>query len=374
MAGTLPSGPVVTPVVAQALAADGLHVSRDVPLAGLTTLRVGGPAAALVTCPDTASLVTAVRTLDAAGEPLLVLGGGSNLLVGDDPVAATVVHVRSDGLRLADDGLVEADAGVGWDHLVRACVEAGLGGLECLAGIPGSTGATPVQNVGAYGVEVADVLDGVELLERATGERRWVPAAELGLGYRTSVLKHTDRAVVLTVRFRLRTDGASAPLRYGELSRVLGAAPEQRLPAADVRDAVLALRRGKGMVLDAPDHDTWSAGSFFTNPVVTDAVADDVRARAVARLGPDVVLPSWPAPDGVKLSAGWLIERAGFARGHAGPDSSAGLSTKHTLALTNRGGADAAAVLALAREVRDGVHAVFGVVLEPEPVLVGCRV
>ncbi|WP_280506128.1 UDP-N-acetylmuramate dehydrogenase, partial [Nocardia farcinica] len=269
-------------------------------------------------------------------------------------------------------GRVVAGAGAGGDGGVAPAVAAGLGGLECLSGIPGSAGATPVQNVGAYGVEVADLLCRVRLLDRATGEIRWAEPAELGFGYRTSVLKHSDAAVVLAVEFELRPDGLSAPLRYRELAGALDAAEGERRPAGQVREQVLRLRGGKGMVLDPADHDTWSAGSFFTNPVVPAARVEQVRAAITARLG-EVPIPTYAAADGVKFSAGWLIERAGFGKGFPGADAPARLSTKHTLALTNRGRAGAADIVALARTVRDGVAEAFGVVLEPEPVTVGIR-
>jgi UDP-N-acetylmuramate dehydrogenase len=227
-----------------------------------------------------------------------------------------------------------------------------------------------VQNVGAYGVEVDRLLRRVQLLDRTTGEVRWADPAELGFGYRTSVLKHSDRAVVLAVEFALDPSGASAPLRYGELARVLGATDAQTRPAAQVREAVLKLRAGKGMVLDSADHDTWSAGSFFTNPVVPQAEVEQVLGKIRTYVG-EVAVPTYPAPDGVKLSAGWLIERAGFAKGFPGPDAAARLSTKHTLALTNRGAATATDLVELARIVRDGVAERFGIRLVPEPVTVG---
>jgi len=260
--------------------------------------------------------------------------------------------------------------------LVERTVDAGLGGLECLSGIPGSVGATPVQNVGAYGVEVSQVLRRARVYDRATGEDRWWEPAELGLAYRTSVLKNTDRGVVLEVEFRLNPGGESEPVRYGELARRLGVEPGERVAAADARRTVLGLRAGKGMVLDPADHDTWSAGSFFTNPVVDDELLAGVRDRVTERLGAEAAeaMPAFPGDDGTKLSAGWLIERAGFAKGHPGPDAAARLSTKHSLALTNRGDATAEDLVALAREVRDGVEAAFGVRLHPEPVWVGCRI
>jgi UDP-N-acetylmuramate dehydrogenase len=337
-------------------------------LAPHTTLRVGGSAQRLVVARYAEEIADVVGAADAAGEPLLLLGGGSNVVIADEGVPGTALLVRSAGhtVEALPDGavLVTVEAGEDWDALVAATVDKGLGGLECLSGIPGSTGATPVQNVGAYGVEVADVLVDVDLYDRRTGEiRAHVPAADLGLGYRASVLKHRDDAVVLRVRFRLRPDGTSAPIRYPELARVLGVAPGATVAAAAARAAVLGLRRGKGMVLDAADHDTWSAGSFFTNPVLPAAdVPDD----------PD--LPRWPAGDGrVKLPAAWLIEHSGFRRGHAGPGGRVALSSKHVLALSNRGEGTARDLLALAGEVRDGVQARFGVELVPEPVLVGCR-
>lgn len=350
------------------LADTGALVRDEVRLAELTTLRVGGPAL-VAECVSTQSVVATVRALDAAGIPLLLLAGGSNLLIGDDGFDGVVVRIATEGVEIGADGVV-AEAGANWDAVVAATVAAGLGGLECLSGIPGSAGATPVQNVGAYGVEVADLLRRVRLLDRVSGEIRWVEPAELGFGYRTSVLKHRDDAVVLDVDFALNAGGSSAPLRYGELTRVLDATEGETRPAAAVRDAVLRLRAGKGMVLDAADHDTWSAGSFFTNPVVPHGRVPEVRAAITAHVG-DVTIPTYPAVDGVKFSAGWLIERAGFAKGFPGPDAAARLSTKHTLALTNRGDASAADLVALARKVRDGVAERFGIRLEPEPVTVG---
>ncbi len=354
--------------VRKLLAATGARVRDSVPLAGLTTLRVGGPAT-VAECGDTDALVATVRALDAAGIPLLLLAGGSNLLVADAGFGGVVVRVATGGVELGEDRVV-AEAGANWDAVVAATVAAGSGGLECLSGIPGSAGATPVQNVGAYGVEVARVLRRVRLLDRASGEIHWAAPEELDFGYRTSMLKHSDRALVLAVEFALRTDGTSAPLNYRELAHALDAAEGQSRPAAPVREAVLRLRAGKGMVLDMADHDTWSAGSFFTNPVVPAARVDEVRAAVSAYMG-DVTIPTYPAAGGVKFSAGWLIERAGFGKGFPGPDAPARLSTKHTLALTNRGAATASDLLDLARTVRDGVEERFGIRLEPEPVTVG---
>lgn len=339
-------------------------------LAPLTTLRLGGPARHLVEARTDDDVIRTVEHCDRTGEPLLLLAGGSNLVIADEGFDGTVLRIATRGIRIGTDGLLDVAAGEDWDAVVERTVAAGFGGLECLSGIPGSVGATPVQNVGAYGVELSDLLVEVELYDRRTEQVRVVTPTELGLGYRTSVLKTDGSAVVLSVRLQLRTDGRSAPIRYGELATSLGAEPGERVPAAQAREAVLALRRGKGMVLDAADHDTWSAGSFFTNPVVPDAAPVLERIRAVCG---DVRIPSYDADGGAtKLSAAWLIERAGFRRGHPGPGGRATLSTKHTLALTNRGSASTADLLALAREVRDGVSGTFGVVLHPEPILVNC--
>jgi len=369
MEGTLPSATVLDTTLLRQIEAAGARVEPDVAMASLTTLRIGGPASTVLHCTSTAAVIAAVRALDDAGEPLLLLGGGSNLLVADEGFAGTVVRVGTSGTRIAQDrARVLVEAGADWDDVVAATVAAGCGGLECLSGIPGSAGATPVQNVGAYGVEIGSLLLRVQLLDRASGDVAWVKPEELALGYRTSALKHTESAVVLALELRLRPDGSSGELTYRELTSAFGVRAGQRLPAADVRRAVLGLRAGKGMVSDAADHDTWSAGSFFTNPVL-DAVQ---LPPVLARTGP--AAPQFPGRGGTKLSAGWLIEHAGFTRGYPGPDAPARLSTKHALALTNRGHASASDLLALARQVRQGVHDAFGVVLEPEPVLVKCAI
>lgn len=343
----------------------GARVAEAVPLAPLTTLRVGPVARRLFTCTDTEQVIAVLGALDAAGERPLLLAGGSNVVIADDLTDLTVVHLANDGVTV-DGELLRAQAGAVWDDVVARAVAANLGGLECLSGIPGSAGATPVQNVGAYGVEVADRLTRVLLLDRGSGTVRWTPAADLGLGYRTSVLKHSDSAVVLEVEFALDPTGRSAPLRYGELTAALDAGDGDRGDPAAVRAAVLGLRAGKGMVTDAADHDTWSVGSFFTNPVVPHETYAELAGRSSGRV------PHWDAPGGVKLAAGWLVERAGFGKGYPGTGAPARLSTKHALALTNRGGATTADILALARTVRDGVQAAFGIALHPEPVLVGC--
>ncbi len=346
-------------------------VRHDVPFAELTTLRVGGPARRVVECRRSVDVPAVLAALDDAGEDAMVLAGGSNVLVGEAGFDGTVVLLRGGEVSIAPDGVVRADAGYVWDALVEATVAAGLGGLECLSGIPGGVGATPVQNVGAYGVEVSSVLRGVTVYDRSRREVVDVDPADLGLGYRTSRLKHQSREVVLAVEFGLVPGGRSASIAYRELATCLGVEPGERVAAEAARECVLGLRRGKGMVLDAADPDTYSAGSFFTNPIVGDAELPGVLERVAARTG-GAVPPRYPAEGGTKLSAAWLIERAGFAKGYPGADAPARLSTKHTLALTNRGFATASDVLELAARVRAGVYEAFGVSLHPEPVLVGC--
>jgi UDP-N-acetylmuramate dehydrogenase len=325
-------------------------------LADLTTLRLGGPAQRFVEAHSEADLAEAVRS---AYEPLLVLAGGSNVVIADAGFPGTVVHVRTQGVEY-DGPRLTVQAGENWDDLVEACVDSGLQGFECLSGIPGSTGATPIQNVGAYGQEVAETIESVRVLDRASGQIETVAAAECGFAYRTSRFKHRDRHVVLAVTFVLREDGMSGPLRYAELARTLDRPVGSSAPLHEVREAVLRLRRGKGMVIDPADPDSVSAGSFFTNPVLDPG--------EFAAIGGDP--PGWPEPDGrVKTSAAWLIERAGFPRGYG--DSRVGISSKHTLALVNRGGATTAELMALAHEIADGVQRTFNVNIRPEPVLVG---
>jgi UDP-N-acetylmuramate dehydrogenase len=348
-----------------------MQETRNAPLAPLTTLRVGGPARRLVTAVTDEEVVAAVEAADADGVPLLVIGGGSNLLISDDGFPGTALRVATTGFRL-DGTRLELAAGENWSAAVARTVEAGLAGVECLAGIPGSAGATPIQNVGAYGQEVSQVVTEVVAYDREARATVTLPGADCGFGYRHSRFKaDPGRYVVLRVRLELQdAGGLSAPLRYAETARLLGVAAGDRVPLARARDAVLKLRTGKGMVLDPEDHDTWSAGSFFTNPVLDADAWTVFLARVADRLGPDAAPPAYPAGDGLtKTSAAWLIDRAGFAKGYGtGP---ARISGKHTLALTNRGGATAADILALAREVRDGVRAAFGVTLVNEPVTVG---
>ena len=341
----------------------------DVPLAPLTTFRLGGPAARLVEAAAAGDIVDAVRAADAAADPVLLVGGGSNLVVADAGWPGLVVLLRSRGVHLRRDGdrvTVTVQAGESWDDLVARAVAEGLAGIECLAGIPGLAGATPVQNVGAYGQEVAETIVAVTAWDRERGQVRELSTMDCGFAYRTSIFKNVKRYVVLSATFSLEPSELSGPVRYAELARALGVTIGERAKLAEVREAVLALRRGKGMVLDAADHDTWSAGSFFTNPVLSTV---DIAAFE-ARLAPGTAYPHWPAAGGAtKLSAAWLIEHAGFGRGYR--RGRVALSGKHTLALSNRGGASTGELLGLAREVRDGVHARYGVALHPEPQLVG---
>jgi UDP-N-acetylmuramate dehydrogenase len=375
--------------------ADTTAVSSTL-LADLTTLRLGGPVGRLVETDSADALVDAVRTADAAGEPLLVLGGGSNLVVSDDGFPGVVVRdtrrgVRVDSADSCGGASITVPAGEVWDDVVARAVDEGWIGVEALSGIPGSTGAAPVQNIGAYGQEISGVVSTVGVWDRERARVRTLPLVDLRFGYRTSVLKEslrqtspsgatwgpTPRYVVLDVAMQLRRGDRSAPVVYPELARRLGIAVGEHATTRAVRDAVLELRRGKGMVCDDADPDTWSAGSFFTNPVLTQDQAQALPVGA-PRFPVRTAVPERTTgaslgrvdPDLVKTSAAWLIEHAGFGRGHGLPGQVA-LSTKHTLALTNRGAGTAAELVALARTIRDGVRDAFGITLEPEPVLVG---
>jgi UDP-N-acetylmuramate dehydrogenase len=347
-------------------------------LSDLTTAAVGGPAGNYVEARTEAETIDAVRSADAAGEPVLIIGGGSNLLISDDGFPGTVVKIASEGFTVnAADSCggvsVVVQAGHNWDALVEHAVLHAWSGVEALAGIPGATGATPVQNVGAYGSDVSQTIAAVRTWDRERNAVKTFTNSELQFGYRDSILKQTTvngspRYVVLTVEFQLPLGRMSAPVRYAELARVLGVEQGERAYSNDVRREVLRLRASKGMVLDPADRDTYSTGSFFTNPIVPAAVADGLPENA----------PRYPAgSDGlVKLSAAWLIDQAGFGKGFgldAGSVSGgrASLSTKHTLAITNRGSASAADMVAIAREVRDGVVGRFGIELHPEPLLIG---
>jgi UDP-N-acetylmuramate dehydrogenase len=333
-----------------------VQVRSDVRLADLTTLAVGGPIERLIEVSDPADLVAAVREADEAGRPLLILGGGSNVVAPDEGWPGDVVAVRTAGIGRRG-GQLTVEAGHDWDDVVAFAVENDLAGIEALSGIPGSTGATPVQNVGAYGQEVAQTITAVRVFDRAEKAERTLTPEECGFAYRDSRLKRDpSRFVVLDVTFLLDESPRSRPVGYAELARTLDVETGGTAPLADVREAVIGLRRGKGMVLDPADPDSRSAGSFFTNPVVA-------ATRAVEGC------PSWPAGDGrVKLSAAWLVQNAGFGRGTR--EGRVGTSAKHSLALTTEPGATAAELLAFADRIVERVQETFGVTLEREPTAV----
>jgi UDP-N-acetylmuramate dehydrogenase len=296
-------------------------------------------------------------------------------VIADEGFDGTVALVRSTGIRVERDGddavLLTVQAGHVWDDVVDFAVAEGLVGIECHSGIPGSAGATPIQNVGAYGQEISETIQRVRAYDRVLGEVLEMSPAECRFTFRSSVFKRNDRFVVLELTVRLRRSTLSAPVRYPELARHLGVDENARVLIGDVRKAVLDLRAKKGMVLDPLDPDTYSVGSFFLNPTLDRAgfAALATRARAVVGLEP----PGFPHVDGmIKSSAAWLIERSGFAKGYTGGRTGVGISTKHSLALTNRGTGTTGELLDLAREIRAGVHNVFGLELGPEPVLVGC--
>jgi UDP-N-acetylmuramate dehydrogenase len=355
-----------------------LSVAANVPLATRTTFELGGAARWLVEATDATEVSRALAWADEKGARVLVLGGGSNVVVRDEGFDGLVIAMRSQGVRYETrSGRVEVEvaAGESWDRIVEATVARGLAGIECLAGIPGSTGATPIQNVGAYGQEVSETLRAVRVIDRETHAIRSLDRDACELTYRDSYLKrHPDRFVVLDVTFSLEPGGRPA-VRYGELERALeGGTPADRGGAptvASVRKAVLRLRAAKSMVLDPTDPNRRSAGSFFTNPIVSDDVAERVIARAVADhlvSAADEVPRFDASPGRTKLAAGWLIERAGFTKGLR--RGAVGLSSKHALALVHHGGGTTRELLALAREIQDGVAARFGVDLVLEPVIV----
>jgi UDP-N-acetylmuramate dehydrogenase len=345
---------------------------RRASLASFTTLHAGGPASRLIEAEDLPGLRSALAVIRDQAMPLFVLGGGSNVVVCDEGWHGAVLRCLDRTTTWEPDGdhvRVRAGAGLGWDALVERAVERDLAGLECLSGIPGLVGAAPIQNIGAYGQEVAERLVAVEVMDRATGQGTRLDAAECGFGYRWSRFKGAwrDRYVVTAVELLLQRGGPPT-LRYAELAR---RAEEAGVAATlgSVRELVLAIRRGKSMVLDPTDPDSRSAGSFFTNPQVDGETLATVR-DAVDRLGLDPAgLPAWPTNDGrTKLAAAWLIERAGFHRGQEA--GGAALSRSHVLALVNRGGG-ASAIVALAGAIRRRVRDVFGIALQPEPVFVG---
>ena len=353
----------------------------------LTTAAVGGPAQKFVRATTEQEIIDAVNVADNAGERILVVGGGSNILVSDAGFPGTVIHIASEGIEKLDvpacgGANVRVQAGHNWDSFVQHAIEQEWVGVEALSGIPGTVGATPVQNVGAYGAEVSQTISRVHTWDRHTGTRKTFALADLEFAYRDSVLKQsiengTPRYVVLSVEFQFSEGKLSAPIRYAELARQLDVEVGQRAPSICVRETVLKLRASKGMVLNPQDRDTYSAGSFFTNPIVDSATLDSLPDDA----------PRFPVTDAsgehiiegkTKLSAGWLIQHAGFDKGFGLEGESttiaggrASLSTKHTLAITNRGEASCADMVAIARAVRDGVTKAFGVTLVPEPVIVG---
>jgi UDP-N-acetylmuramate dehydrogenase len=337
-------------------------------LSELTTMRVGGPARRLVSASSTDELVAAAREAWSLDEPWLVLGGGSNVVVSDDGFDGTVIRVQSRGIEVRDGGqsnrtVLIVQAGEPWDAVVTFAVEAGLAGIEGLSGIPGSSGAAPIQNIGAYGQELSDTLVSIEFLDLLRDEVVRIPAAELGLAYRTSAIKQGREGVVLSIELALRP--GDSVVRYEQLASALQVDVGDRMPLPDVRSAVLALRAGKGMVLDPDDPDSVTCGSFFTNPIVSENFAR----------GLPTAMPQWLMDDdtSVKLSAAWLIEQAGIPKGFALPGSRAAISSKHTLAISNRGGATAEQVAELARYVRTVVLARFGVMLQAEPVAIGIQ-
>jgi len=371
---------------------------EPLPLAQLTTLRTGGVPARMIDAPTRDELVAALLEVWADGEPWLALGGGSNLFVGDEPFEGTVVRVLTQGIERmpsARPGFarLRVEAGHDWDALVAFAVEQGLAGIEAMSGIPGTVGAAPVQNIGAYGQEIVQTLVEVDLLDESTGEVSTVPAADLGLGFRTSVLKHhygsvpERSAVILSVTLELAEVGhAERPIAGSQLRTALGLAEGEAVSVAWIREHVIETRRRKGMVLDADDPDTWSAGSFFQNAVVSASFArtlpdacprwpvapdfDPVLVIPLASFDGYVPTPVTHEPD-VKVSAAWLIEHSGIGKGFRLPRSRAAVSSKHALALTNRGNATAAELSELARFIQGRVQAEFGLVLQPEPVLLG---
>lgn len=369
-----------------------------IPLAELTTLRTGAAPRRMIDAHTTDELVEALRDVWADDDEWFVLGGGSNLFAGDEQFDGVVVRVLTEGIEELPSPHVgrvrlRVQAGHNWDALVAYAVSRGYAGIEAMSGIPGTVGAAPVQNVGAYGQEIQETLVEVDLIDESTGDVSTVSASDLGLGFRTSVLKHhygsvpTRRAVILTVTLDLAvTPGGQRVVQGEQLRRALGLEGDSPVELAWVREQILATRRSKGMVLDRDDLDTRSAGSFFQNAIVSEAFARTLPADC----------PRWPvAPDldtvtvipldsyqgyvsaprrvvsDVKVSAAWLIEHTGFRKGFRLPQSRAGLSSKHALALTNRSNAKAEEVAELARFIRNRVQSEYGLLLQPEPVLIG---
>ncbi|AKV01174.1 UDP-N-acetylenolpyruvoylglucosamine reductase [Labilithrix luteola] len=351
-----------------------MRVVENVPLSSFTTLKLGGPARRLVFAESESDVVETIRAVDQAMEPLLVVGGGSNLVVADEGWGGVVLRMATRGIEPAGskDGrtFVTAAAGEVWDEFVAWAVGSGLSGVECLAGIPGLVGAVPMQNVGAYGQDVGETIVRVRAWDRDARRVVAFDREACGFAYRHSVFRGRDRHVILDVTFALEQTDLSQPLRYAELTKALGVLAGGRAPLALVRETIIALRRKKGMVLDPADHDTTSAGSFFTNPILDASSLEALHMRVRPLLREGETMPTFPEADGrVKVSAAWLIERAGFTKGFgSGPVT---ISQKHALALTHRGGGSTRDLIGLARTVRDGVRERFGVSLENEPVFVG---
>jgi len=331
-------------------------------LAEFTTLRVGGPAKSIIRATTEEALIAAVSTADTAKEPLLILGGGSNILISDAGFDGTVIIVETSGnsyeIDACSGGMIQVSAGVGWDEFVAFTIEKGLANLESLSGIPGTIGGAPIQNIGAYGHEVSETIARVRTYDRVDGAIKTFTAAECGFAYRTSIFKESgDRYVILDVTFHLRKGEQSLPIAYPELAGALGVRVGDRAPIMDAREAVLALRRSKGMLTGMGIN---SAGSFFTNPRLSHAVAEKLPVDA----------PQWPQEDGsVKTSAAWLMERAGVKKGET--LGGAAISDHHVLALTNPGTATANDLVELARSAQAKVKSEFGITLEAEVRLVG---
>ncbi len=350
------------------------EAGNRIELAPLTTLKLGGPAERLVKVDDTAELIRIVQSADADGEPLFFLAGGSNVVIADQGVPGTTIWIRTKGIeeRELEDGRISLTvaAGEDWDRLVARSVDSGLAGIECLSGIPGSVGATPIQNVGAYGQEVASTIASLLVLDRESGEVVTLPGQDCGFGYRSSRFKGKSRFLVLAVEFILDPSNVSAPVAYDQLAGALGVQVGERVPLPVARETVLELRRSKSMVIDPDDPESVSAGSFFTNPLLGLTEMAELTARAEELLGPEDLPPCYPAPEGLaKTSAAWLIERSGFERGFG--EGPIGLSRNHTLAIVNRGGGTTSELVAFARLIAGRVEEVFGVSLGPEPIFVG---
>ncbi len=350
-----------------------LPLRHDVPLAPLTSLGLGGPARSLVKVSDDADVIEVLQVASAEETPVLVLGGGSNIVIGDDGWPGIVMQIGLRGIEPTvepDRVRIRVAAGEPWDEIVALSVQQEWAGLECMSGIPGSVGATPIQNVGAYGQEVSQVIEAVHVWDRRRHERRVLPADACRFAYRDSAFKRDPQAViVLAVDFVLRPGGPPT-LRYRELARSFEGRANPTL--ADVRQRVLELRRSKSMVIEAEDPNRRSAGSFFTNPIIDRARADAVVERAVREglvPSPDRV-PRYATEDGrVKIPAAWLIEAAGFTKGQR--EGAVGISSRHALALVHHGGGTTQELVAFAYRVRDEVRRRFGIELHPEPVFVG---